>query len=173
MPWLWTTMQVNPVPPPHPPLSCKTRGNSVPFKIQFMWRGLMKKSSQALPSSPASFFLSAVPDCPAGEHRRLRRWGQNHQLLGATIILLASSCLLYPVYSGRWCFSLESLSAASPKSSFPIATSFDRLGHMRPECPCKAEPWFCTRSCGLLLLCRYLVWTSSSRSQLGRGWPIL
>lgn len=42
-----------------------------------------------------------------------------------------------------------------------------------PVSPCRVEQWFSVWSCGLLLWCCYLVWTSSSRSQLGSGWPIL
>lgn len=40
--------------------------------------------------------------------------------------------------------------------------------------PCRVEPCFGTWSCGFpLQRCCYLVWTSSSLSQLGSGWPIL
>lgn len=163
-----------------PSPSCESCGNSLPFKIQFLWRGLMKKSSdyQTLQLSPASFPLACCPGLPC---RRPRRWGQNHQLLEATIFLLPPPSFLYPVHLGRLWFSLE-LSAVFPKSSFHVATSFTTIWDLQQFGPrearvslqsWKAEPWFCVWSCGLPLLCRYLLWTSSSRSQLGKGWPIL
>lgn len=82
-----------------PSVSSKSHGNSAPFKIQFMWRGLMKKSSdyQTLPSSWVSFFLSAVPDCPAGSSRGSGGGaepsvaGSNHLLAHLTMLTL--SCL--------------------------------------------------------------------------------
>lgn len=123
--------------------AAKSCGNTLPFKIQFLWRGLMKKSSdyQTLQLSPASFPPACCPGLPC---RRPRRWGQNHQLLEATIFSLIPPSFLYPVHLGRLWFSLE-LSAVFPKSSFHIATSFTNIWDLQqfgpPEARVSLQSW--------------------------------
>lgn len=121
------------------------------------------------------FLLPAVLDCPAGgpggEGRTISCWKQpssrssHHPFF---ILFIWEDCGL--VWSCQQSFLNLPFILQLLSQIFGI---FNSLGHLRPESPCKAEPWFCVRSCRLLLLCRYLLWTSSSRSQLGKGWPIL
>lgn len=141
----------------------------------------MKKSSeyQTLQLSPASFPPACCPGLPQQEALEVRAEpepsaaGSYHLLARPTIPFLI--LFIWEDCGFVWScqqsllnlpFMLQLLSQIHLGSSTVWATRGQ-------ESPCTAEPWFCVRSSGLPLLCRYLLWTSSSRSQLGKGWPIL
>lgn len=171
-------MRMNPAPPPHSAakVTATVRLSRYNSCEEVGWRRVVIIKHCRL---SVSFFLSAVLDCPAGSTwcsggggRTISCWKQ------------PSSCSPHHAYfilfiweDGGLARSCNQQSLLNLPSILQLLSQlfgiFNRLGHARPESPCKAELWVCMRSCGLPLLCRYLVWTSSSRSQLGKGWPIL
>lgn len=121
------------------------------------------------------FLRPAVLDCPAGgpggEGRTTSCWKQP-----SSCPPLHPFCLLFIWEDCGLVWSCWQSFLNLPfilQLCSQLSGVFNGSGQVRPESPRKAEPWICVRSCGLPLLCRYLLWTSSSRSQLGRGWPIL
>lgn len=119
---------------------------------------------------PPSWFVLLGTRNSGGEGRTISRWNQLCPLLAHHLLASCSSgkiAVMYWVVDGHP--SLNCLYLASFKTIWDVQ-------HLRPlgqRPPAGLSNWFSVWSCGLLLRCCYLVWTSSSLSQLGRGWPIL
>lgn len=109
---------------------------------------------------------------------KLREGGDRYQLLKATTLSRCSpSNVVLFIWEDHSCV-LSSGWVSHPLIWIYFSLFQNYLGSStfqatRAEFPSRAEQWFSVWSCGLPLWCCYLVWTSSSLSQLGSGWPIL